>query len=86
MHGLELQKQKIDEHIAEVRTMLGRRIGRPAKAAAEETAAPAAAAPAAAPHGKRNLSAAARKRIAAAQKRRWAAFRKSQRAQGKVKE
>jgi len=70
LEGLEAQKQRIEEHINQVRAMLGRRRGRPPAAAAA-----AAKAPAAKP-AKRKLSAAARKRISAAQKKRWAAFRK----------
>ena len=66
LEGLELQKQRIDEQIREVRSRLnkGRRVASSAKAAE------------AAPHHRRRLSEQARKRIAAAQKKRWAAFRK----------
>ncbi|MCZ2148083.1 MAG: hypothetical protein LC126_09920 [Bryobacterales bacterium] len=68
LEGLELQKQRIDEQIRQVRAMLGRRGPAPAAAAAP---------PAAKKRGrKRNLSSAARERIAAAQKKRWAEFRK----------
>jgi hypothetical protein len=66
LEGLELQKQRIDEQIQEVRTLLGKpsaRRGRPRGTAVK----PAAG----------RLSSAARKRIAAAQKRRWAEYRKS---------
>ena len=68
LHGLELQREKLDDQIAQVRSMLGRRVGRPPKsgAASEKPA-----------RKSRQLSEEARKRIAAAQKRRWAAFRKS---------
>jgi hypothetical protein len=75
LEGLELQKQRLDEQIREVRVLLGKspaRRGRP----------PASAAPGgsgAATSTKRaagRLSSAARKRIAAAQKRRWAKYRK----------
>ncbi len=66
LEGLELQKKRIDEQIAQVRALLGGR--RPKTAAATV---PAAKAP-----RKRQLSEAARKRIAAAQKRRWAEYRK----------
>jgi hypothetical protein len=74
LEGLELQKQRIDEQIQEVRSLLGRtpaRRGRP---------------PGSSNGGSTNngramkrapLSASARKRIAAAQKRRWAEYRKS---------
>jgi len=67
LEGLELQKQRIEEQIREVRTLLGQgaaRRGRPAGSAQHKS-------------GNGRLSAAARKRIAAAQKRRWAEYRKS---------
>lgn len=76
LQGLEAQKQKLDEQIAQVRAMLGHRVGRPRKNAREQNAASAVER---AGTGKRRvLSAEARKRIAAAQKKRWAAFRKDQ--------
>ena len=72
LHGLESQRDKLEDQIAQVRSMLGRRVGRPPKGGAS------AAATSAKPVRKaRELSDEARKRIAAAQKRRWAAFRKS---------
>lgn len=67
LEGLELQKQRIDEQIQEVRGLLGKspaRRGRPPGTSATKRAAG-------------RLSPAARKRIAAAQKRRWAEYRKS---------
>ncbi len=74
LEGLELQKQRIDEQIQQVRSLLGKapaRRGRPpspTNGAATNDA----------PVTKRaRLSTAARKRIAAAQKRRWAEYRKS---------
>jgi hypothetical protein len=76
LEGLELQKQRIDQQIQEVRSLLGKtpgRRGRPPNAANSS-------ATNSAPAGKRRggrLSPAARKRIAAAQKRRWAEYRKS---------
>lgn len=73
LEGLELQKQRIDEQIREVRSLLGKgpgRRGRPAAVANGTTTEPAAK------RGGR-LSASARKRIAAAQKRRWAEYRKT---------
>jgi hypothetical protein len=77
LQGLEAQKNKLDEQIAQVRSLLGRRAGRPVKAASssseEESAAPVKG-----NRKKRVLSSEARKRIAIAQKKRWAAFRKSQ--------
>ena len=75
LQGLEAQRQKLDEQISEVRSLLGRRVGRPPKAGAGEAKASTASA---APRKRRGLSEEARKRIAAAQKKRWAAFRKSQ--------
>jgi hypothetical protein len=63
MEGFESQKQRIDAQIAELRQML---TGTPAEA----TAAPEA------PKGKRReMSAAARKRIGDAQRKRWAEFK-----------
>jgi DNA-binding IclR family transcriptional regulator len=73
LEGLELQKQRIEEQIRQVRAMLGKR--GPAPAAAAPVAVAAAESK---PARKRNLSEAARRRIAAAQKKRWAAFRKEQ--------
>lgn len=77
LQGLELQRQKLDDQIAQVRSLLGRRVGRPPKSVS--ASAPAASSGSSGP--KRMLSEEARKRIAAAQKRRWAAFRKAK-AQG----
>lgn len=76
--GLEAQRDKIDQQISQVRTMLGGKAGagkagRPAKAS---FAHPLVVSVATAPR-KRVLSPEARKRIAAAQKKRWAAFRKT---------
>jgi hypothetical protein len=73
LEGLELQKKRIEDQIATVKSMLGRKGG------ASVVSAPAASAPASAPTGtrrKRVLSEEARLRIAAAQKKRWASFRK----------
>jgi hypothetical protein len=66
LEGLELQKQRIDEQIREVRALLGKapaRRGRPPGSGVKRASG--------------RLSLAARKRIAAAQKRRWAEYRKS---------
>jgi len=74
LQGLESQRQKLEEQIAQVRSLLGRRVGRPPRASSQSESVHAA-------NGdgrKRTLSEEARKRIAAAQKRRWAAYRKSQ--------
>jgi hypothetical protein len=68
LEGLELQKQRIQQQIDEVRALLGkgaRRRGRPPASNNKPKRGPG------------RLSAAARRRIAAAQKRRWAEYRKS---------
>lgn len=71
LEGLQLQRSRIDEQIAEVRRLLGQRSSAPpASRGKSQTGAPAG------PRGRRPLSASARKRIAAAQKRRWAEYRK----------
>ncbi len=75
LQGLEAQRQRLDEQISEVRALMGGRGGRGSRGngggATKATAAHRA-------RKKRTLSPEARKRIAAAQKKRWAAFRKSQ--------
>jgi predicted nucleic acid-binding Zn-ribbon protein len=67
LEGLELQKQRIEDQIREVRSRLGpgRRAAPPGKTAEAPPR-----------RRRRRLSAEARKRIAAAQKKRWDAFRK----------
>jgi dihydrodipicolinate synthase/N-acetylneuraminate lyase len=71
LHGLEAQKQRLDDQIAQVRSMLGGRTAKPIKAAGwlgnATNGVPR----------KRILSPEARQRIAAAQKKRWAAYRKN---------
>jgi len=67
--GYELEKQKIEEKIREIRARLG------GAKAAGRAAAPAPA-KAGGPRPKRTLSAGARRRIAAAQRKRWAEHRK----------
>lgn len=69
LEGLEIQRQRVEEQIREVRSMLGH--GRRGKRAEPATSSEKPA------RKKRVLSAAARKRIAAAQKARWAKFRKT---------
>jgi hypothetical protein len=76
LQGLEAQKQKLDEQITQVRSMLGRRAGRPSKSAQSSNGATMGGP--GVTRRKRVLSPEARKRIAAAQKKRWAAFRKNQ--------
>jgi hypothetical protein len=65
LSGLETQRDRLTEQIAEVRRILGTRKSTPTKTFG-------------APRKKRTLSAEARKSIAAAQKKRWANFRRSQ--------
>ena len=65
--GLEAQKQKIDDQIAEVRRFIGGGIKRVAGPVAPVTG-----------RKMRTMSAAAREAIATAQKKRWANFRKQQ--------
>jgi hypothetical protein len=72
LHGLEAQKHKLDEQIAQVRSMLGGRAAKPGKAAGWAVGGATNGAP-----RKRILSPEARQRIAAAQKKRWAAYRKN---------
>ena len=65
--GYEIEREKIDQKIAEIRARLGRRTGSKATAAPE-----------AKPAGrKRILSPEARRRIALAQKKRWAEHRRN---------
>jgi hypothetical protein len=77
LEGLELQRTRIEESIRQVRALLGQPKSPRAAAGAAEAAGPGR-------RKRRPLSAAARKRIAAAQKRRWANFRKA--AKGAEKE
>jgi hypothetical protein len=72
LEGLEAQKRKLEEHIAQVRSLLGLgsgRRGRPPKAPA---ALGEPAGPAARGRKRRKFSAETRARMAAAQKKRWA--------------
>jgi len=73
LQGLEAKKQRLEEQISQVRSMLGRRAGRPPKSAASFGSAASASG-----GQKRVLSPEARQRIAAAQKKRWAAYRRNQ--------
>ena len=65
--GYEFQLEKINAAIAEIRSQLGQRQGRSAAPVVPGT-----------PKGRRHMSAAAKKRIADAQKKRWAAFHAKQ--------
>ena len=80
LQGLEAQRQKLDEQIAEVRSLMGGRAGRASRSGSTQGREQKAAAATERRNGRRKrvLSPEARKRIAAAQKKRWAAFRKSQ--------
>ena len=72
LEGLQLQKQRIEDQIKQVRLLLGKsnaKRGRPSHTVNKKT-------------GAGRLSPAARKRIAAAQKRRWAEYRKSSAGKG----
>jgi hypothetical protein len=72
LQGLEAQRDKLEEQISQVRSLMGGRRGRPVHASVDHSTGEQTG------RKKRVLSAGARKRIAAAQKRRWAAFRKGQ--------
>jgi hypothetical protein len=72
--GYEIEKQKIDEKIRQIRAQLGSRKG------GGSAAAPAAKG---GPRKRRTLSASARRRIAAAQRKRWAEHRKKLAQSGK---
>jgi hypothetical protein len=67
LEGLEMQRRRVEDQIAQVRAALG---GHKVRSASSEQAAK--------PARKRELSPEARKRIANAQKRRWAEYRKKQ--------
>jgi len=67
--GYQVEKQKIDARIAEIQAQLGGKAVRVPSAVVEKKAG-----------AKRILSAAARKRIARAQRKRWAEHRKRMRA------
>ncbi len=69
--GYEIEKQKIEDRIREIRAQLGAR-------SAGARAAVAVAKKDAGPKRKRTMSASARKRIAAAQRKRWAEHHKKQ--------
>jgi hypothetical protein len=74
LEGLEMQRKRIEDQIATVRSMLS---GRKSAASAPVASAPAASGS----RRKRVLSEEARLRIAAAQKKRWAAFRKGKKSE-----
>ena len=74
--GYELEKQRIDERIRQIRAQLGSRAGGGA-------ATNSGSAKAAGTGHRRTLSASARKRIAAAQRKRWAEHRRKLAQSGK---
>ena len=76
--GYEAEKAKMDTAIADIKARLGQ--GRPANRKEAAVGAPAGA-----PARKRVMSAAARKRIAAAQRKRWAEFHKGKSEEKKPK-
>jgi hypothetical protein len=78
LQGLESQRQRLDSQIAQVRAMMGNRPGRPSKQSISNDGVKPATATKKATRKRRVLSPEARKRIAVAQKKRWAAFRKTQ--------
>jgi|SwirhisoilCB2_FD_contig_31_2055588_length_403_multi_3_in_0_out_0_1 hypothetical protein len=69
LEGLLLQKQRLEAQIQDVRVLLGKR--KPGSHTAESNGV----------SGRRELSDAARKRIATAQKKRWAEYRKQHKAE-----
>jgi hypothetical protein len=84
LEGLELQKQRVEEQIRQVRAVLSGRKATAAPVEAAPVAAPSekkkkvSGAPSAKKPRKRVLSEEARQRIAAAQKKRWESFRAAQ--------
>jgi hypothetical protein len=72
LQGLEAQKHKLEEQISQVRSMLGGRLVKSAKAPVWNGSSVSSGT-----GKKRILSPEARQRIAAAQKKRWAAYRKN---------
>lgn len=71
LEGLELQKQRIEQQIDQVRRLLGKRSVRLGGEDEENSLTDEPK-----PARKRDLSPAARKRIAMAQKKRWAEYRR----------
>ena len=79
LQGLESQRERLDEQISEVRRLLsGRGVASKATPTKSAPSSENSAGPRRGARKKRALSSEARARIAAAQKKRWAAFRKSQ--------
>ena len=76
LEGLELQKNRIEDQIRQVRAMLRGQAAKPSGPASGAAPKPA--------RKRRELSAAARRRIAQAQKKRWAEYRKQKAAAAKA--
>lgn len=76
LEGLEIQKQRLEEQIRLVRSLIGGKKTRTVAAVVEEAPSASSKKAGRKPRRKRNLSPEARKRIAEAQRKRWAAFRK----------
>lgn len=74
LEGLELQKQRIENQISEVRSQLGVGTGRRGRPPGSKNKTARVGRP---PGKRRKMSASARKRIGAAQKLRWAKFHAS---------
>jgi len=74
LEGLELQKQRIETQLNEVRSQLGMGTGRRGRPPGSKNKKGRVGRP---PGKRRKMSAAARKRIGAAQKLRWAKFHAS---------
>jgi hypothetical protein len=70
--GYEFEKQRIEEKIREINSLLG---GKRAKPGVAKSATTGVSDGSAKPRARRVLSAAARKRIAAAQRKRWEEYR-----------
>jgi peptidoglycan hydrolase CwlO-like protein len=77
LQGLEAQRQRLEEQISQVRSMMGQRAPRSSKGSASEASSETTST-SSRERKRRILSPEARKRIAAAQKKRWATFRKNQ--------
>jgi len=82
LEGLLLQKQRIETQIQEVKALLRGKRRTSRKVTLIVPATPAPGATARVSTVKRELSDAARKRIAAAQKKRWAEYRRQRKASG----
>src|SRR5579872_122022 len=77
LHGLEAQKQSIEQHIEQVRSMLGLARGRRGRPPKSEAATLTESAGTATPRKRRGFSAETRARMAEAQRKRYAATKKA---------